>query len=76
MKIETKYNIGDKVFFLNHNKVEQSMIQSIEIILTNVFDTKGTKLFTRISYILCPEFSGTYYENRLFLTKEDLLNSL
>jgi hypothetical protein len=33
MKIETKFDIGDRVFYMEKNKVEESIITDIEIIV-------------------------------------------
>ena len=33
MKIETKFDIGDKVFYMKNNKVENNIIVNIEIIV-------------------------------------------
>ena len=31
MKIETKYNIGNKIFFIQNNSVHQGMIDKIDV---------------------------------------------
>ena len=70
MTIETKYNIGDKVFLLIRNKVESYPIGDIRI------DVSGMR--TNTSYRLRTQAGHTEYysENELFPTKEELLKSL
>ena len=70
MIIETKYNIGEKVFLLIRNKVECYTICEVK--------TTVTPSNINISYKL-QTFAGNtdyYPENELFPTKEELLNSL
>lgn len=70
MTIETKYNIGDKVWFIEENKPESDVILSIEI---NVY--KGECI---IEYYLFANGNYPYglNESILFPTKEELLKSL
>ena len=70
MTIETKYNIGDRVFLLIRNKVECYPICEVK--------TTVTRSDIDISYKLQTLAGNTdyYYEKELFPTKEELLKSL
>ena len=76
MEIKTKYDIGQRVFYMNNNQVKESVINQI---LAEVRYRIGYK---RKAYI---EMSVSYYlvdsnllyeEGKLFHTKEELLKSL
>lgn len=67
MTIETKYNIGDKVWYKIHGKISQDIISEIKV---NI-DCFGE---AHIHYILWNEVLKE--ENDLFPTKEELLKSL
>ena len=71
MKIETKYNIGDEVWFMKENKPIKRVVDFIEIIAASVtsksFIQYGLKMEGLIERVT---------ESRLFLTKEELLKSL
>ena len=69
MKIETKYNIGDKVYFLFENKVQRSNIQLINIRIGNKI---GVEYYIQTTH----EDSLWFTEEEIFPTKEDLLKSL
>ena len=72
MEIKTKYDIGQRVFFMKDNKVETSAIRQIII---DVWYNRDKDIKERTSYGL---FSTDrfYEEENLFLTKEELLKSL
>lgn len=75
MNIETKFSIGDQVFFMAGNKAKQKHINRIKIELWSPmsYDDKGVKILynaqvaDEIMYL---------NENSIFKTKEELLNSL
>lgn len=73
MTIETKYNIGDEVFYLDENKVNKKKIEVIEF---NLFkDGSGGLKYKLEGYN--KEGNWQYLkENELFPTKEELLASL
>ena len=59
LKNKPKFNVGDKVYFINDDEeVESDFIESIEI------DDAGIEYYT-IMYGVC------WYENELFSTKEE-----
>ena len=71
MDIKTKYGLGQRVFFMDNNQVQDGPITRIYIGVG--YTTKDIK--AKISYNI---FSTTkfYEEEELFLTKEELLKSL
>lgn len=75
MKIETKFNINQIVFILNNNRIESVRVDQIET-FTNAHNSLS------INYLLVEKDSrnraeiGTYLEDDIFETKEDLIKSL
>ena len=67
MEIETKYNIGDKVWLISGNKAVEKMITQFDVIIN------GPR--PKITYQLNYE-STDVDEYRLFKSKEELLKSL
>lgn len=66
MKINSKYSLGDKVWYLSSNEVHRGVITFVKIIVSND------------SLIDC-EYSISdisFKANELFKTKEELLNTL
>ena len=82
MKIETKFDIGDRVFYMEKNKVEESIITDIEIIvglkkengMINYDNIKAS--IKREIYYLDMNRDLKFHPRWLFKTKEELLNSL
>lgn len=71
MTIETKYNIGDEVWFYHHNNIMSSRVRSINLLVR--------KDGISISYLMGDMWTDQYivlYEESLFPTKEELLRSL
>lgn len=70
MKIETKFNVDDSIFFIKNGKVEQSKITDIRIDVNkndiNIEYLIGNSAF---NYDICKE-------ELLFSTKEELIKSL
>ena len=74
MKIETKYDIGDKVFFINHYKeIVQEKINNIDISVIRAFLSFGNRATVNIKYFVAGEVID---EEKCFKTKEELLKSL
>ena len=73
MTIETKYNIGDRVFFLYKGKVRSGIISSF-IVISSYKNRKVETLNTSITYIIDHEYERD--EEELFLSKEELINNL
>jgi hypothetical protein len=69
MKIETKFNVGDEVWYMNNNLPSKRAVKAISI-----FRTKND---VRIKY-LWDEYSDKEYvvERLAFASKEELLASL
>lgn len=77
MTIETKYNIGDEVWFMEDNKAYSRVIAAIKV---THYGEKLTVL--KYGYYLHPESSDErlywldQHESKLFPTKEELFKSL
>ena len=82
MKIETKFDIGDKVFYMKNNKVEENIITDIEIIVglkreDGMINYDNIKAFIRREiYYVDAHRDLKFHPNWLFKTKEELLKSL
>lgn len=74
MTIETKFNIGDTVWFLKNNKVTSMEVWCIEVSATKIY-VKPTYVFFRAA---TSQNEGHLYfaEEDCFQTKEELLQSL
>ena len=73
MKIETKYNIGDEVWFMHDNRVKSAIIIKIKAVIEK--DMNSSALVQDTWYYLY-NYPNPYIECRLFTTKEELLKSL
>ena len=73
MKIETKYNIGDEVWFKHNNSAKSSKIIKIEITVEISMD--NTYIDENTWYSLS-NYHYCHTERTLFPTKEELLKSL
>ncbi len=82
MKIETNFDIGDKVFYMKNNKVEKNIITDIEIIVglkeeDGMINYNNIKAFIKSEiYYVDMNIDLKFHPSRLFKTKEELLNSL
>ena len=70
MTIETKYNIGDKVWFMNEGEPTSEKIVRIDV------EQYEQKQFVEYTVILCDVILTSFYEEEIFPTKEELLKSL
>ena len=71
--ITSKFNVGDKVFYLTNNKIISTTIKSIHF----YYDTPKQK--STVYYKLhtnCFEFSESDHNKEWFSSKEDLINNL
>lgn len=73
MKIETKYNIGDEVWFMHDNSVKSARIIKIDAVIEK--DMNSAFVCINTWYDLY-NYHTPYIERRLFPTKEELLKSL
>ncbi len=71
MTIETKYNIGDTVWFMKNNKLTQGKITVI-----TVESVIGNSILISHGLNNGDTTRPPYSENELFPTKQDLINSL
>lgn len=74
MDIKTKANIGDTTYFLADNKVVTAVVKHIAIEVTEQTTQFGPKENTTIYYKTNTD--NIIYEKDIFLTKQDLLDSL
>lgn len=68
MELKTKYNVGNKLFFMAANKVEIGKVMYIRIDIKK----EGAKIY----YSLDNSYATGLEETIVFDTKEGLLNSL
>lgn len=74
MKIETKANIGDEIFFMHENKVTSSTVIDI---LINVIEQKNLYSYTTVTKIIyTTKQLPKILEECAFLSKQELLDSL
>lgn len=88
MKIETKFNIGDKVIFAQNSKLLEATVHSItigeitkDVRINYSIINSGREYYTRINNdvdIISPYFiqQKLFPEEELFKTKEELIASL
>lgn len=80
MTIETKFSIGDEVFYMKDNKVERGTVSSVFYCAIGNDRKNGELEEERVSYGLyvgnCPSRGADYMEGHLFGSKEELLKSL
>lgn len=79
MTIETKYNIGDRVFFLYKGKARSGIISSfmfycLSVAVSSYRNRKVEIPDTVTTYIIDHEYER--YEEELFPSKEELINDL
>lgn len=72
MQIETKFNVDEEVFIMFQNKVQKSKIYWIDI---RVY-SEGISIKYDIRTVPEGYCDGQIPENRIFATKQELLNSL
>lgn len=70
MKIETKYNVGQNVWYVDRS-VHKSAIISVRV--EQSLDSFGKSKDVTIKYFVGMDWR---FENELFLTKDELLKSL
>ena len=76
MEFKTKFNKGDHAWYMNKNKPREVIIEAIEIFYVA---TDQDYIKYNASDVLNPVTwldHANLYEDMLFKTKEDLLNSL
>ena len=76
MDIKTKYDLGQSVFFMNNNHVNESVINQISAeVRYRIGYKRKVNIDVSVSYYLV-DSNLLYEERKLFLTKEELLKSL
>ena len=80
MTIETKYNIGDEVWFMADNKVYKGIIYGFSCVQACEYIKDGEPccVYTDLDYIVCIAQGHTskMFGSFLYPTKEELLKSL
>lgn len=87
MEINIKYNMDDKVYFMQDNKINCGKIWIFKILVGNMWDMQThnckptDKLNITIQYKICTDnrnkiSSDWVYESDIYSTKEELLKSL
>ena len=74
MKIETRFNVDDKVYFMHDNRVATGQVAAVQVYAHKPYSDKVvtvTKYYLKYS---CK--SDGYMEDALFASKEELLKSL
>lgn len=70
MTIKTKFNINESVFFISHNKIQCAIIKGISVYINSL-----NKQY--IKYNIVNSEEGIFIdEEKIFITKQDLLKSL
>lgn len=74
MKIETKFNLGDKVYFVRENRISKGTVSGIEI---DAGKTTKKKIVTGVSYRVWNGSSmAVIPETRIFATIDGLTAGL
>ena len=75
MTITTKYEIGQKVYFMDENKIHDAEIQTVNIF---VLGGKSPQISYNLNYRKQEDSLSrfTLRENLLYQTKQELLNDL
>lgn len=68
MEIKTKFNVGDKVFYMRDNRVQSEEVRGIQVLIHR-------SEVNIIVYVSSGDKRG-YTEDVLFESKEELLKSL
>ena len=77
MTLTTRFNINDKVFYMENNKVASSTVRHISINVRETTFNYGSKIDTTIKYhIDGSNLSKCMMESTVFGSKEELLASL
>jgi hypothetical protein len=80
MIIETKYNVGQELYFLSKNtgKVECSPVYKMEATIGDVFtdEPKDAKIEVRYFFFIHKKHAEIIKENDCYLTKQELLEAL
>lgn len=74
MKIETRFNVDDEVYFMHKNKVASAKVAAFQVYAHKPYNDKVVT--GAIYYLKNSGKSDGYTEEELFTSKEELLNSL
>jgi hypothetical protein len=78
MRVETRFDIGDKVYVLHKNSVETTEILGISIEIDDKEQLIKYEVDIRVHIVDAPriDIHETIEESRVFKTKEELIKSL
>jgi hypothetical protein len=77
MTIETKFEVGQEVFVLRHNKICQVQVSSLEISVNKAKDETFCRTVVTLRDLNSPKDAWfAVAEQEVFATKEELLSSL
>ena len=74
MKIKTKFNVEDEVYLIHSNKIVKAKV--VEIHTVNFNNNKGSHIKITYALSLPDKYSIQVEEKELFVTKQELLDSL
>lgn len=75
MKVETKFNVGDNVYYIHNNQIQQSTVNNISINIERDIDNDSVVQTANIIYLVGYK-NYEKKEDALFATPEDLFKAL
>lgn len=76
MTIETKFNIGDEVWFKSEGELHCGIISSTQISVMTIHNRIDIEVLYRLRMCIGYPFTTMKCENEVFSTNQELLNSL
>lgn len=76
MKFETKFNVDDHAWFMKDNKPVEVIISAIEIFFVNTNQDRIKYNAKNVTHSVSWLDHSNLFENMLFRTKQELLESL
>lgn len=74
MDIKTKFNIGDRAYFIHDARVESQLVLEIRINVSADFNVSGYPKYVSVSYRFLS--ADNIPEDKCFASKEELIKSL
>lgn len=75
MEISTKYDIGDRCWCMEDNMPVEILIEKIEV-YTTLFSSRNSIKYVGIKCGVTYNYSIEVYDENVFDTKDELINSL
>lgn len=76
MEIKTKFKIGEACYFMDNNRVVESEIKKINIIVNESGDWYVENFVTKKGRTYNEQIEACFDDNELFKTKKELLATL